>query len=434
MPDASLRHYIAIARPDHWNKNIFVVFGAAIVAIFLHVPLAAFWWKLVIGLFSTCLIASANYVINEWLDAEFDRHHPVKHRRPSVSAGLRAKWVYTEYVLLIAAGLGCATLISPAFLITSALLLGMGVLYNVQPFRLKDKGVFDVLVESINNPIRLMLGWFIVTVWPLPPSSLVISYWMGGAFLMAIKRFGEYRLIGDPARAGAYRKSFRYYTEERLLISSFFYAMTCALFLGVFLIKYRVGLILSFPFIAIYFAWYLRLAFQPDSPVQYPERLHKQRGFMLYTGFLALLLFALLKVDLGPLHWLLGNTFLTGTGRTSSAGSSTHAPRVGSQGQVRSATGVLAHFPSDVRSAQAWYGHAFMVGGVPVKPTADVSEPELLKHVGTKVTVSGVWNPGVAWKPADEERDAQVPESLAGGAPVIRGAGIMVRKLEILKD
>src|SRR5690606_6353933 len=105
-----------------------------------------------------------------------------------------------------------------------SLLLLMGILYNVQPFRTKDKPYLDVLSESFNNPLRLLLGWSILVHDGLPPSSILLAFWMGGAFLMAVKRYSEYRFIDDPARAGLYRNSFRYYSERTLLLSSFFYA------------------------------------------------------------------------------------------------------------------------------------------------------------------------------------------------------------------
>ena len=41
---------------------------------------------------------------------------------------------------------------------------------------------------------------------------------MAGAFLMAVKRYAEYRMIGDPDRAGLYRKSFSKYTVYISLI------------------------------------------------------------------------------------------------------------------------------------------------------------------------------------------------------------------------
>jgi len=35
----------------------------------------------------------------------------------------------------------------------------MGLVYNVPPLRTKDRQYLDVLSESINNPLRFMLGW-----------------------------------------------------------------------------------------------------------------------------------------------------------------------------------------------------------------------------------------------------------------------------------
>jgi len=305
-----IKHYIAIARPDHWTKNIFVLPGTIIISQFLDIPFHMFAWKLFIGLISTCLIASANYVINEWLDAEFDRFHPTKKFRPSVSGDLRWYIVYSEYLLLGVLGLWLASTISIYFFYTAAFLLTMGIIYNVKPIRTKDLPLLDVLSESINNPIRLALGWFIVSNEALPPSSLVISYWMGGAYLMAIKRFSEYRFISDKKIAGAYRKSFKYYTEENLLISAFFYAMSCGLFLGVFLVKYRIELLLGLPFVAILFAWYLHIAFKSESPVQHPERLHEEHKFMAYCILFIVIFFILLRVDLPFLKWFLLNAFM----------------------------------------------------------------------------------------------------------------------------
>jgi hypothetical protein len=51
----------------------------------------------------------------------------------------------------------------------------------------------------------------------LPPASALLAYWMGGALLMAIKRYSEYRGIGDPARAALYRRSFARYTPRTRL-------------------------------------------------------------------------------------------------------------------------------------------------------------------------------------------------------------------------
>lgn len=320
---ASFRDYVTIARPDHWFKNVFMLPGMLFAFIVYEPPLdLTLFIRILVGVVSTCLIASANYVINEYLDAEFDRYHPEKSKRTAVMRILNPRFVYTEYFFLAALGLALSSYISLQFLVLEAFLLFMGVMYNVRPFRTKERVYLDVLSESVNNPIRLALGWFIFVpaallpaslldpAWVIiPPSSIIVAYWMGGAFLMATKRFAEYRYINNPELAGLYRKSFKYYTENTLLITMFFYALTSSFFLGIFLVKNRIELLISFPFLALLFAWYMHIGLRKDSVVQGPEKLHKEKNFMLYVGFLCLLLMVLFFVDIPWLQWFLKQSF-----------------------------------------------------------------------------------------------------------------------------
>lgn len=320
---ASFRDYVTIARPDHWFKNIFMLPGMLFAFIVYETPLdLTLFIRILVGVVSTCLIASANYVINEYLDAEFDRYHPEKSKRTAVMRLLNPRFVYTEYFFLVALGLALSSYISVQFLVLEAFLLFMGVMYNVRPFRTKERVYLDVLSESVNNPIRLALGWFIFVpaallpaslldpAWVIiPPSSIIVAYWMGGAFLMATKRFAEYRYINNPELAGLYRKSFKYYTENTLLITMFFYALTSSFFLGIFLVKNRIELLISFPFLALLFAWYMHIGLRKDSVVQGPEKLHKEKNFMLYVVFLCLLLMVLFFVDIPWLQWFLKQSF-----------------------------------------------------------------------------------------------------------------------------
>ena len=305
-----IKNYIAIARPDHWFKNIFVLPGIVIAALLTHTSLRDFILPLFLGLFSTCMIASANYVINEWLDAEFDKFHPIKKDRPAVSGKVKKHWVYLEYVFLLALGFAVASLISAYFLATTIFFAIMGFLYNVRPFRTKEKAYIDVISESINNPIRLTLGWFIVTSNSLPPSSLLLGYWMAGAFLMGVKRYGEFRFIGDPKTAGLYRRSFQFYTEDSLLVSLFFYANCAAFFLGIFLVKYRIELLIILPFLALLFSWYLYIGLKQNSPAQNPERLFRERKLTLYLIFLFLMFILLFSIDIPWLKLFLENAFI----------------------------------------------------------------------------------------------------------------------------
>lgn len=303
--------YLALMRPDHWFKNVFALPGVAFASLLAHIPLDLFVRRLIIGMASLCLIASANYVINEWLDAEFDRFHPVKRNRPSVVEHLNPWIVYAEYVVVLLAGLVLASFVSGYFLAAASLLGIMGVIYNVRPLRSKDRPYIDVLSESVNNPIRLLMGWFIVTHEPLPPSSLLVGYWMGGAYLMGIKRYAEFRYLQGTGTAGLYRRSFRFYTEETLLISSFFYAMCAGVFVGVFLVKYRIELLLALPFLALLFAWYLKIGLKPESAAQHPERMYREKAFIMYVGLVVIVLAALVFIDIPALKWFLNNAFLT---------------------------------------------------------------------------------------------------------------------------
>lgn len=310
--EGSLRDYIAIARPDHWFKNVFVLPGAFLALVLSGHPLGYDGIvDLVVALAATCLLASANYTINEWLDAEFDRHHPTKRARPSAAGRVAAPFVYGQWALLAMLGLALATSLGHAFLVFASVFLLMGILYNVRPFRTKERPYLDILSESFNNPLRFMLGWTAIVSDVMPPSSALLAYWMGGAFLMTVKRYAEYRFIGNPETAGLYRRSFALYTEKSLLLLSFFFGLSTAFFLGVFMIKYRIELILIIPFLALLFVWYLLIGMRANSVVQTPEKLYRERPFLAYLAFVSLLFLLLFVVDLPWLSVLVEHRVLS---------------------------------------------------------------------------------------------------------------------------
>jgi 4-hydroxybenzoate polyprenyltransferase len=268
---------------DHWFKNAFMLLG--VLLAFFYEP-GLFVWSsvlpLAMALFATCLVASSNYVLNEILDGPRDRLHPKKRHRPVPAGLIRLPIGYAEWLLLGIAGLGVAWLVNWHFALSALALWLLGVTYNVPPIRTKEWPYVDVLSESANNAVRLLLGWFPLIQDRVPPVSLVIAYWMVGAFFMATKRYAELRHIGDRSIAAAYRRSFRFYSEERLLVSMLFYATCCALFAGIFIVRYHLELLLFAPMAAGMFAYYLHIGMLPDSPVQNPEKLYKQKAFFAY--------------------------------------------------------------------------------------------------------------------------------------------------------
>lgn len=311
MHAVAFSNYIKIARFDHWIKQLFIIPGIIFaIALIKDVSFPNVTIKLLLGFFSTCFIASANYVINEWLDAEFDKFHPTKKNRPVVANKL-SKWlILLEYSIFAILGLLLAYLITwPVFFMELWLFI-MGIIYNVRPMRSKEIPYIDVLSESLNNAIRLLIGWFIITSNYLPPVTIVLGYWMGGAFLMVIKRYAEYRMIGDKETAGFYRKSFQRYSEKSLLISAFFYAMASVFFCGIFMIKYKIELLLAIPFLCGLFCYYLNLSYKSDSSVQKPEKLFKERGLMIYILLFIFIVYDLMMIDLPFLEWFLRTSII----------------------------------------------------------------------------------------------------------------------------
>jgi 4-hydroxybenzoate polyprenyltransferase len=269
--------HLAIARLDHSIKNLFVLPGVIVpISVMPQLLNAALLRKLVIAFVSITLVACSNYVINEVLDAPFDRLHPTKKNRAAARGHVNVPVAYAQWILMMLVGVGIGLLVGEKFALTAAVLWIMGCLYNIPPARTKDVPYLDVLTESINNPLRMLLGWYAVTSVLVPPVSLLISYWMIGCYFMGLKRFSELNEIGDRAVAGSYRASFKRYTPESLLVSVVFYASTAMLFFGAFIIRYRIELILGFPLVAWTMAIYFKLAFKAESSVQNPEKLYKE--------------------------------------------------------------------------------------------------------------------------------------------------------------
>jgi 4-hydroxybenzoate polyprenyltransferase len=284
-------------RLDHSVKQIFIVPGIAVAIMLSRSPVSvALMRRSMVGVLAVTAVASSNYVLNEMLDAPFDRLHPTKHTRPAARGSIHLPFGYMQWLTLAAAGLLLAHTVSHGLFLSSLALWAMGCIYNIAPVRTKDIPYVDVLSEAINNPLRFCCGWYMVTSAILPPVSLLIAYWMLGAYFMALKRFSEYRQIG-PEQAGWYRKSFRHYTEKSLLNSTVFYAATAMLFFGAFIMRYRIELVLAFPVIALVMAVYFNLSFEADSAVQNPEKLFREPWLVVVVAVCVALLTILLLIN-----------------------------------------------------------------------------------------------------------------------------------------
>jgi 4-hydroxybenzoate polyprenyltransferase len=312
--------YLKIARPDHWLKNIFILFGHVVAwALVLD-----FQWDArligiaVLSLVPACLIASANYILNVILDAPFDAMHPTKKHRgiPAGKVKIPYLWWFMVALIVVAFLLCWWWGFNWAYQTALGLLLLSGIVYNVPPLRLKDRAFMDVIAESFNNPIRLWLGYYaLVSPHHVPPLSIVLAWWSFGALLMTGKRYSEFRFIGDAEVSGRYRRSFRVYTENSLILAMITYANLFCFCTGIAMAVYPTlnNLVLVFPVIVMAVIVYFHHAMKPETARLEPEQLLKNPWIAIWTIVTGAATIALLLAKtnyardvfhlLGPVTW-----------------------------------------------------------------------------------------------------------------------------------
>lgn len=287
--------YLKVARIDHWLKNIFIVFGHAVAVVLVlnmevtgDVVMNAF-----LSLIPACLIASANYILNEILDAPFDKLHPTKKDRPIPSGRVKISILWGMFAGCTIVGFILAFLWfkNPGYWIALGLLFLSGLVYNIPPVRLKDRAFLDVIAESFNNPIRLWLGWYAVipaTMLTQPPASITLAWWCFGGLLMTGKRYSEYRLINDKELSGRYRKSFQVYNNTSLIIAMITYANLFCFCAGYAISNYDPlnNLALVFPIIICAIIAYFHQAMSEIGARLEPEQL-MQKPLIIISALVA---------------------------------------------------------------------------------------------------------------------------------------------------
>lgn len=305
-----LKNILDVFRPLRWYRNLSMVLGALLalkIATQLSDPSSTtLFYRFALSFIAICLVASGNYGINEILDAATDRHHPQKKHRAIPSGRISVPTVFTISILLYVSGLTLITqLHNPMLTFSLSLLAVSGFLYNVKPYRFKDRPFLDFTFEALNNPIRLMVGWYSITPSSIPvPASYILGFWFLGCFLMAAKRFGEIRFIDNKQQAGDYRKSLRFYNEETLLLSMITALVAFSFMLGFLCSKYSVDAILILPFSCVWALWFFHLAYKENTIVKDPERIFEQKGFVLFSVLSLCIFFYLFYSGNQLLAWI----------------------------------------------------------------------------------------------------------------------------------
>ncbi len=287
------RLYLASLRLDRWPRSTAIIIGSAAVFLvhpgWLRSSLSPFLpLKIILAFILTWMVSTANYIINEITDAPFDAYHPGKKHRPLVGNEISVPLLMACCVLLAVSALGIAYFAYRLpFVLSLAALLLAGILYNVPPLRCKDIPYLDSTLESANNPIRFLIGWYVLAA-GFPPLSLLAAWWAFGNFLMVGKRVAEKKFL-TPEESSAYRMSLSRYSITGLVI---FMAANALLFLSLFIVfSLRLNLktfLFVLPFIVFYLIFFIYKSIQDRDAAEEPEKMLKNPYFALYTLFLLL--------------------------------------------------------------------------------------------------------------------------------------------------
>jgi len=157
----TLRDLIALARPKHWAKNAFVFMpvpfglaaGASIDPLSFGIGLAGF-----------SLINSSVYAFNDVGDAEQDRRHPTKCKRPVAAGRITPAVALSWSVVLAAAGIALAWISGQSYGLAVVLAyLALNLIYSLGG---KNIALLDVFILSSGFVLRVLFGTALIHVSP----------------------------------------------------------------------------------------------------------------------------------------------------------------------------------------------------------------------------------------------------------------------------
>lgn len=172
---------IRLARPGHWIKNS-VVLAALFFAGVANNSGSVLLALAAAGAF--CLLSSGIYTLNDIIDREQDKKHPLKKDRPIAAGEITVATATILFVVLTASGFASAWLIGHNLLVVAGLFFILNVLYS---FWLKNIVILDVMSIALGFVLRAYAGAAAIDV---PASKWMI---INTLFLALFLGFGKRR-------------------------------------------------------------------------------------------------------------------------------------------------------------------------------------------------------------------------------------------------
>jgi 4-hydroxybenzoate polyprenyltransferase len=188
---------VAALRPRQWTKNAAVLAPLVFAQRLLQPDLAV---AALLAVLAFCLLSSAVYVLNDLVDREKDRTHPVKRLRPIASGALREKAAVALGLACAGAALGTFFVLGEAPLYAALAYLALQIVYTGV---LKRLVIVDVIAIAVGFVLRVATGALTVGV---PISNwLYLCTFLLALFLGFSKRRHELVLL--ERQAGSHRES-----------------------------------------------------------------------------------------------------------------------------------------------------------------------------------------------------------------------------------
>ncbi len=197
-------------RPAQWTKNL-VVFAAFVFALGdPHQTLSlADGWLVLWTAICFSLLSSAIYLLNDVIDREADRQHPVKRYRPVAAGQLMPGSALKGATVLAVLALGGAWLAGQSVVYVFAIYLVLQLIYS---FVLKQVALLDVFIIAVGFTLRALAGAVVIQV-DISPWLLLCTLQLA-LFLALCKRRHEKVLLKDSDIQT--RDSLRAYSERLL--------------------------------------------------------------------------------------------------------------------------------------------------------------------------------------------------------------------------
>jgi len=185
------RALVVSLRPPQWPKNLFVL---AALGFSKHLFDSDAVWR-ALGAFAVfCALSGATYLLNDLVDLEQDRLHPVKSRRPLPSGALPLPLARWACGLITLAALLSSLALGWRFAVAA---LGYFLLSLAYSLLLKHVVILDVLALSTGFVLRAVAGALAIEV--VFSDWLVVCTLLVALFLSLAKRRHELVTLGDAA-------------------------------------------------------------------------------------------------------------------------------------------------------------------------------------------------------------------------------------------